>query len=150
MPNTYGVISIYDRTRSHGFSGGSQALLLKHKFYFSSGYQINPIMEYIHSNLGGSGQMYSFKTILNESTGQPESIPIKRTIFSRYLIVINLSGFHLKNHMQISSEIIKRDLREEHYIPFMTYLYKLLLESESHGGNMWEQSMGYAPVYEVP
>jgi hypothetical protein len=151
MPNTYGVISIYDRTRSNGFSGGSQTLLLKHKFYFSSGYQINPIMEYIHRNLGESGQMYSFKTILNENTGQSEEIPVRRTVFSRYLIVINLSGYHLKNNMQTSSAIIKRDLQEEHYIPFMTYLYKLLSESEKYyNGNMWEQFIGYAPVHEIP
>ena len=151
MPNTYGVISIYDRTRSNGFSGGSQALLLKHKFYFSSGYQINPIMDYIHSKLGGSGQMYSFNTILNESTRQKEFIPIRRMFFSRYLIVIDLSGYHSKNNMQLISKIIKRDLQEDHYIDFLRFLYTLEDESKRfHNGNFWEKYIGRAPVYETP
>ena len=150
MPNIHGVISIYDRTKKGDFIDGFPTLLLKHKFYYSSGYQLNPIMEYIHK-LGGKGKMYSYENNFNQSTGELETIRVKRMDFSRYLIVIHLSGYHLNNNMEINSTIIKRYLREDRYIDFLRFLY--ILENESkrfHNGNFWEQSIGYAPVYEIP
>ena len=151
MPNIHGVISIYDRTKKGDFIDGFPTLLLKHKFDYSSRYRINQIMDYIHKNLEGSGQMYSHERILNQSTGESETIRARKTVFSRYLIVIDLFSFNLNNNMSVESTFIKQYLQEQYYQDFLTFLYKIVRECKESGkGKMLEKDIGRAPVYETP
>ena len=108
-------------------------------------------MEFIHGILRGSGQQYSFRRGIDESTGGSNFFPTRMDHTSRYLIVIDPTGFAGRNGLSRGATIIKRDLQAQHYIQFMLFLYKLALESEEiHNGNMWEQYTGIDPVYEIP
>jgi hypothetical protein len=152
MPNTFGTISVYDRSSVGPVDNysGLPTLLLKNKFHFSAGYQINPILTFLHGDLGRSAQQRLFSHFTDEQTGERRRIPFTISDDYRYLIVIDLIVYATKTNLSRKTTLIRRYIRSEHYIPFMELLDKLSSESVRYGENMWEVLLGISPVYEIP
>ena len=152
MPNTFGTISVYDRSSVGPVDNysGLPTLLLKNKFHFSAGYQINPVLNFLHGDLGLSAQQRLFIDRTGERTGELIRVPFAIDNDYKYLIVINLIVYATKNNLSRKTTLIRRYLRSRHYIPFMAFLDKLSNESGPYGENMWEVRLGINPVYEIP